>query len=277
MLVFPNCKINLGLHVVAKRPDGFHNIETVFYPVSWCDALEILENGEHQRAFTYSQSGIPIDGKPEENLLYRAWEIISKQKKLPPIKVHLHKNIPMGAGLGGGSSDAAYFINLLNSYFDLGYSDFEKMEIASRLGSDCAFFIKNKPVLAKEKGNVFSEVQVELDSYYILIVYPGIHSNTRDAYNGLVPIVPGNDPASIIKGTGIKEWKNLLVNDFEISIFKKYPGIKSLKESLYEAGAFYSSMSGSGSAVFGIFEKEPQLKFPATCLYYLQKPKGKIL
>jgi len=277
MLVFPNCKVNLGLHVVAKRPDGFHNIETVFYPLNWCDALEVIENSRPKEAFTYSQSGIPIAGAPEQNLIYKAWELISEEKDLPPVKVHLHKNIPMGAGLGGGSSDAAFFINLLNEQFDLGFTVAEKIRLASQLGSDCAFFINNRPVFAQGKGNEFSDSTIDLSSYYILAVYPAIHSNTKDAYEGLSPKIPKHDLASVITTHKIKEWKHSLVNDFESSLFKKYPEIKLLKENLYQSGAVYVSMSGSGSAVFGIFEHEPVLNFSSAFNYYLQKPLAKIL
>lgn len=277
MIVFPNCKINLGLHVVAKRPDGFHNIETVFYPVNWCDALEVLENKTSDEAFLYSQSGIQIAGPPEQNLLYKAWKIISQEKTLPHIKVHLHKNIPMGAGLGGGSSDAAYFINLLNSQFGLKYSVEEKIGIASQLGSDCAFFIENTPVFAKGKGNEFSELQLDLGNYFILVVYPKVHSNTKEAYEGLVPGPPQQDLLSVLKSAAVNEWKDTLVNDFENSLFKKQPVIKFLKEELYQGGALYASMSGSGSAVFGIFEKEPVLNLNQHYSSYLQKPLKKIL
>jgi len=275
MLVFPNCKINLGLHVVNKRPDVFHNIETVFYPVGWCDALEIIESNSDKK-FDFSQSGLIIEGSLENNIIYKAWQIISKEKKLPSVKVHLHKNIPMGAGLGGGSSDAAFFINLLNEKFELGYNPEEKINIASQLGSDCAFFITNNPVMAKGKGDQFHEIKIDLSSYYILIVYPAIHSNTKEAYQGLTPHQPVNDLKIIIQKP-ITDWKNLLVNDFEESIFKKYPQIKGLKEKLYAEGALYASMSGSGSAVFGIFDKEPGTQFPTPYRNYLQKPANKIL
>ncbi|PBQ34462.1 4-(cytidine 5'-diphospho)-2-C-methyl-D-erythritol kinase [Sphingobacteriaceae bacterium] len=276
MLVFPNCKINLGLHVVNKRTDGFHNIETVFYPVSWCDGLEVLENKESQEGFIFTESGIPIAGDPSQNLIYKAWEIIKTEKKLPALKVHLHKNIPMGAGLGGGSSDAAYFINLLNDQCDLNYTEEEKTGIASQLGSDCAFFIKNTPLFAKGKGNEFSEIKVDLSEYFIFLVYPNVHSNTKEAYDGLIPKHPDNDLGTIL-ASPLKEWKEKLVNDFEGSIFKKYPEVKVLKESMYAAGALYASMSGSGSAVFGIFEKEPIIHFPEHFSTYLQKPLKKIL
>lgn len=276
MLVFPNCKINLGLHVVAKRPDGFHNIETVFYPIDWCDALEVIENRQSSEPFVYSQSGIHIDAAPEQNLIHQAWKIIREEKNLPSMKVHLHKHIPMGAGLGGGSSDAAHFINLLSEQFGLGFSETERLNLASRIGADCAFFIRNRPVYAAGRGDVFSEVRVNLDSLYILVVYPNVHSNTKEAYDGLTPQKPKNDLLSLLK-LPVWQWSDLVVNDFEMSIFKKYPVIKLLKDDLYAAGALYASMSGSGSAVFGIFENEPVVKLPDNFKSYLQKPVEKIL
>ncbi|MCC6370448.1 MAG: 4-(cytidine 5'-diphospho)-2-C-methyl-D-erythritol kinase [Bacteroidia bacterium] len=276
MLVFPNSKINLGLHVTEKRNDGFHNIETVFYPVDWCDALEILE-ATGQKAFTLSQSGLVIDGDLENNLLFKAWQLLSNDYKIPPINVHLHKNIPMGAGLGGGSADAAFFMKALNQKFELEISDSDLATLVSVLGSDCAFFINNRPLLALEKGNVFSDIQVDLKSYFIALVYPNLHSNTKDAYAGLVPKKPIHNLKRIIENENLKNWKELLVNDFEESIFKKYPTVKLLKENLYARGALYASMSGSGSAVFGIFENEPVLNLDPSFKYCLQKPAANIL
>jgi 4-diphosphocytidyl-2-C-methyl-D-erythritol kinase len=277
MLLFPNCKINLGLHVTQKRNDGFHNIETVFYPINWCDALEMIENFEAKAPIMFTSTGLNINGDIRDNLIYKAWQLISAIKPLPPIKVHLHKNLPMGAGLGGGSADAAFFINMLNQKFELNFSVEEKIEIASKLGSDCAFFIENKPVLAKEKGNVFSEIKVDLSQYYILVVYPGIHSNTKDAYQNLTPKIPLNNLKSIIETKPIVEWKDLLVNDFEASIFKIYPQINELKQLLYQSGAIYASLSGSGSAVFGIFDEKPDLALKKDFEYFLQKPISKVL
>jgi 4-diphosphocytidyl-2-C-methyl-D-erythritol kinase len=277
MLVFPNCKINLGLHVTAKRPDGFHNIETVFYPISWCDALEVIENKKTAAAFQLSQSGIAIEGDVKSNILYKAWEIIASEKKLPPLSVHLHKHIPMGAGLGGGSADAAYFINLLNEQFQLAYTPAQKLSLAARLGSDCAFFIHNHPVLAEGRGNEFSDIRVDLSAYYILLVYPAVHCNTKEAYEGLVPKAPQQHLRTVLGSHAISNWKDVLVNDFEGPAFKKHPAIQALKNSLYTNGALYAAMSGSGSTVFGIFERQPTLNFPAGYCYYLQKPLAKVL
>jgi 4-diphosphocytidyl-2-C-methyl-D-erythritol kinase len=276
VLTFPNCKINLGLHVTSKRPDGFHDIETVFYPVSWCDALEvIIENGPDK--FRFSQTGLRIEGSYKENLIYKAWELISAGKDLPNLKVHLHKNIPMGAGLGGGSSDCATFINQLNKQFSLGFNMQEKLALASRLGSDCAFFIHNTPLYARGRGDEFGPVRIDLSKYYILVVYPHCHSNTRDAYQGLQPGPPAGELRGIIENEPVNAWRDLLVNDFEKDIFKKLPAIKVLKEQLYGNGAVYASLSGSGSAVYGLFSHQPDIAFPASYSTFLQKPASLIL
>ncbi|MBL7931382.1 MAG: 4-(cytidine 5'-diphospho)-2-C-methyl-D-erythritol kinase [Bacteroidia bacterium] len=277
MVVFPNCKINLGLHVVEKRQDGFHNIETVFYPVKWCDALEVIENTSSTEQFKFSQSGLSIDVVPEQNILYKTWKLVSEVAKFPNIQVHLHKNIPMGAGLGGGSANAAFFINLLDSKFNLQLPDSKKFFIASQLGSDCSFFINNKPVFASGKGDEFQTISCDLSSYYILVVMPPVHSNTREAYDGLTPVKPQKDLKDLVERLPVKDWKGLIKNDFELSIFKKYPSVKTLKESLYENGAVYASMSGSGSAVYGIFENNPEIRVPDDYRYFLQMPDKKIL
>lgn len=271
MLVFPNCKINLGLNVVKKRDDGFHDLETVFYPVKWCDALEVIEN-ESEEPFKLSVSGLKVEGSESDNLIYNAWKLITELKKLPPVKVHLHKNIPMGAGIGGGSSDAVFFVHLLDNKFDLKLTFDQKKSLASKLGSDCAFFLNSTPVFATGTGNVFSDIKLDLSSYYILLVHPGIHSNTKEAFNGLQPKKPAFDLKKKIETTPVNSWKDFLTNDFEATIFKKYPEIEALKNRLYQSGALYASMSGSGSAVYGIFDKKPALEFKTPYKYYLQLP-----
>ena len=190
MLIFPNAKINLGLNVTEKRKDGFHNIETIFYPIDWCDALEVIETKNKDLPFEMSMSGLSVLGDVKSNLIYKAWEQLAQLKNIPPLSVHLHKHIPMGAGLGGGSADAAFFLNLMNSQFDLNLTETTLISIANSLGSDCAFFLKNQPVIATQKGNVFSEIKIDLSKYFILIVFPSIHSNTKDAYDGITPQFP---------------------------------------------------------------------------------------
>ena len=258
MICFPNAKINLGLNVTEKRADGFHNIETIFYPIGWNDALEITETTNSSSDFNLQLSGIPIHGNIEDNLLYKAYQLIKKIKTLPSIQVHLHKALPMGAGLGGGSADAAFFINLLNEQFTLHLSESERIEIAKKLGSDCAFFITNKPVFAYDKGDVFKSIDLDLSYYYIAIVYPNIHSNTKEAYSLVKPIAPKHSILDVIKQP-IQTWKTDLINDFEISIVNKYPIVQKTKQDLYDCGALYASMSGSGSAVFGLFDHYPTI------------------
>ncbi len=259
MICFPNAKINLGLSVTQKRADGFHNIETIFYPVGWCDALEIHETKQTNSDFKLQLSGLPIHGELHDNLLYKAYLAIKKIKTVPQIEVHLHKNIPMGAGLGGGSADAAFFINLLNTTFQLQLTDLEKITIAKTLGSDCAFFIHNTPTFAFNKGDEFNNVIIDLSKYYIAVIYPHVHSNTADAYRLIKPQLPSYSILDAIQQP-IAEWKEKLLNDFETSIFTKYPIVEQVKNELYACGALYACMSGSGSAVFGIFEHEPNIK-----------------
>lgn len=277
MLVFPNSKINLGLNITQKRADGFHDIETVFYPVSWRDALEVIENEDSEELFTFSQSGILIEGNKQDNLIYKAWQLLSEIKPIPAIKVHLHKNIPMGAGLGGGSADAAFFIELIDKKFEFNLSYGQKSGLAAKLGSDCSFFIKNSPVLATGRGDSFTDIKVDLSKYYILTVYPGIHSNTKEAYGNCIPMQPEKDLRSVIEKMHISEWKDHLKNDFESTVFIKYPQIKALKDTFYKSGAIYACMSGSGSSVFGIFDKQPQINLDKNYSFYLQTPASKIL
>ncbi len=259
MICFPNAKINLGLHIVEKRNDGFHNIETVFYPIVWKDILEVVENKKCEATSSKCELyefGKKIDGDISQNIIIKAYQLLYLKVKLPPVKVYLYKNIPMGAGLGGGSSDAAFFIKLLNDKFELNLNDVQLVEIASELGSDCAFFIKNKPVFAFEKGNKFKNCTIDLSSYSIITIFPNIHSNTKLAYSRVSPKKPIVDLEEIITTSKPENWKSMLVNDFESSVFYHFPEIKNLKDKLYELGAIYASLSGSGSAVYGIFEKQ---------------------
>ncbi len=258
MICFPNAKINLGLHITEKRNDGFHNIETVFYPIGWKDIVEVLENKNCKDAYNKCELfeyGKKIDGDISQNIIIKAYHLLNSKINIPPVQVYLYKNIPMGAGLGGGSSDAAFFIKLLNQKFELNLNEEQLVDIASELGSDCAFFIKNKPVYAYEKGNKFKNCTVDLSNYSIITIFPNIHSNTKLAYSRVTPKKPIVDLEEIITTTKPENWKSLLVNDFESSVFYHFPEIKNLKDKLYYLGAVYASLSGSGSAVYGIFEK----------------------
>jgi 4-diphosphocytidyl-2-C-methyl-D-erythritol kinase len=274
MLVFSSCKINLGLHIVEKRSDGFHNIETVFYPLSWCDAIEVLESTDNQQ-FKINFSGISIPGDSKDNILVKAYDLVKKDHALPAIRVHLFKNVSMGAGLGGGSANAVNFIHLLDKKFDLKIAASKKMEYAKQLGSDCAFFVEKKAVLAKEKGDVFEPVKIDLSNYYILVVYPNVHSDTKMAYAGVMPKKPLQNIKTIIETKPIEQWKGNLTNDFENSVFKQLPQLKILKEDLYRSGAIYASMSGSGSAVFGIFKQKPTIDLKNYTVF-LQEPHSKV-
>jgi 4-diphosphocytidyl-2-C-methyl-D-erythritol kinase len=252
MISFPNAKINIGLNVVSKRADGYHNLETIFYPVGLADALEITL--ADQTAF--SSSGIAIDGRAENNLVYKAYGLLKKEYDLPPVKMHLHKVIPFGAGLGGGSSDAAFALKMLNSFLNLGISGTELEVLAAQIGADCPFFIHNKSCFAEGIGDVLHPVELDLSAYKIVIVKPKVSVSTPEAYKNIVPKTSAFKLQDIVH-LPIEEWKQNIQNDFEESVFPVYPEIAELKEKLYQAGALYAAMSGSGSAVFAIFRHLP--------------------
>lgn len=258
MIVFPNIKINLGLSITEKRPDGYHNLETVFYPVALEDALEIRTLPEAEKKITLHQYGMEIAGNPEDNLVAKAYSLLDKEFHLPPVEIHLYKHIPSGAGLGGGSSDAAFMLKLLNEQFHLNLSE-ERLEIyAATLGADCAFFIKNKPVYAEGIGNIFSPIELSLRGYQIMIVKPDVFVSTREAFANIHPHHPEHPVKEVIRRP-VAEWKDRLINDFEASVFPQHPVIGEIKQELYNQGAIYASMSGSGSSVFGLFVPDTTL------------------
>jgi 4-diphosphocytidyl-2-C-methyl-D-erythritol kinase len=267
MLSFPNCKINLGLQILNKREDGFHNLETVFYPLALKDALEIIPNPNINTEIEFTVTGLTVTGDATDNLCVKAYHLVKKYfPQLPPVKIHLHKAIPMGAGVGGGSADAAFMLKLLNDKFKLLISTEQLMNYALQLGSDCPFFIINKPCFATGRGEVLEAVPVDLSAYKIVLINPGIHVNTGWAFTQLGGILqqPNRHQKSVkdIIYQPIETWKADLANDFETPVFTAHPQIKELKESLYHQGAIYAAMSGSGSSVFGIFDKsvEPVFK-----------------
>jgi 4-diphosphocytidyl-2-C-methyl-D-erythritol kinase len=260
MICFPNAKINIGLNIIEKRDDGFHNIQSVMYPVALKDALEIIANQETDEQILFSSSGIHIPGDPSTNLILKAYHLIAQDYSLPRIKVHLHKHIPIGAGLGGGSSDAAFFIRLLNNKFELGLSWGEMHHYARQLGSDCSFFISNKPAFAEGKGDQYESLNLNMSGYHFVLVYPNIHINTAKAYSGTKPGIPARSLEEDIIHVPVDQWKQFIHNDFEDSIFPQFPEIKALKEKLYSAGAIYAAMSGSGSTLYGIFKNKTDLK-----------------
>lgn len=256
MLLYPNAKINLGLNVVEKREDGYHNIETVFYPIGLSDIIEILPS-ESCSDYSFSSAGIEIKGDPEDNLIVKAFWLLKSECYFPPVDISFVKQIPFGAGLGGGSADAAFVLKGLNELFELKFTPRKLEKLASRLGADCPVFIKNKPVFATGIGDVFTPIKLSLKGKFLLLVKPDIHVSTPEAYSLVKPEKPEYSLVEMIKKP-ISEWKDIVKNDFELSVFTKYPPIAVIKQKLYDMGAVYASMSGSGSSVYGIFEEIPE-------------------
>jgi len=263
MITFPCAKINLGLNIVEKRTDGYHNLETVFYPIPLYDALEIKHMGEEFPSLVdcdLKVTGNIVDCNEADNLVIKAYNLLAKDYKLPRVHAHLFKYIPSQAGLGGGSSDAAYMIRLLDERFRLNIGKAEMERYAAKLGADCAFFISSEPVFATGIGNVFSPIKgirEILKGYYITIIKPNVAVSTKEAYANIIPHKPKMCCRDIIKRP-IETWRDLLVNDFEESVFKLHPEVENIKNKLYEQGAIYAAMSGSGSSLFAIFKTEPQ-------------------
>jgi 4-diphosphocytidyl-2-C-methyl-D-erythritol kinase len=258
MVVFPKAKINIGLRIVERRPDGFHNIETFFYPVEFADALEFVVRKESRRNDSLRVTGVMDETDPENNLVMKAVKLMRGSFDFPGIRIHLHKAIPVGAGLGGGSSDAAGMLKALNRYFGFGLNSEELRSFAQRLGSDAPFFIDATPSFAEGVGNILSELPLDLSRYHIMLFNPGLNISTADAYAGCLP-----DPAGLslrqLLALPVEEWRGRVMNDFERNIFRNYPRVGELKTALYDAGALYASMSGSGSVVYGIFSEVPDL------------------
>ncbi len=268
MVVFPNGKINIGLQVVEKRNDGYHNIQTIFYPINTRDIVEIITINS-DKEITYTQSGLHIDGNTDHNLCVKAYQLLKRDfNHLPHIQLHLHKAIPMGAGLGGGSADGAFTLKLLNNKYQLNLSESQLISYALELGSDCPFFILNRASYATARGENLNPINLDLSDYKILIINPGIHVNTGWAFSQLTPHHPDLDLIEAVSKP-VCEWKNRITNDFEPSVFKMHPSIAELKSHLYEHGALYASMSGSGSSVYGIFDKSfnAEIKIPETYFY----------
>ena len=257
MVTFPKSKINLGLRITGKREDGYHDIETIFYPVGLCDALEIVLNlGGNEDHLTVT--GINSTDLSQDNMVLTAVRKLRGLFDLPSLKIHLHKMIPSGAGLGGGSSDAASTIRLINRFFDLSMNSSEMREIALTIGSDCPFFIDSTPSYATGRGERLQSVEVSMDKMHIVLLNRGISVSTREAYSRCVPGIPAIKLTDAVRKP-IYEWNEALINDFEKTVFSRYPEIKALRDGLYKAGAAFSSMSGSGSTVYGIFSQRPEL------------------
>lgn len=260
MICFPNAKINLGLNVVSKRDDGYHNIETVFYPIGLKDALEVMPSKD-KLPYRLFSTGLDIGGQPQNNLVIKALSLLGAEKQIPNIDIHLLKTIPSGAGLGGGSSDGAFMLALLNETYTLGYTHQELHQFALKLGADCPFFLKNKPAFATGIGDQLEAIDLSLQDYFLVVVKPDIFVSTQEAYADIVPKQPVMSLREIAK-MPIHDWHNHMHNDFETSIFKKHPSIGAIKQNLYDNGALYASMSGSGTSVYGFFEEKPTLSFP---------------
>jgi len=251
MVIFPNCKINLGLRIIRRRDDGYHDLETVFYPLPLCDILEAVQAPDLE----YNFSGRHIPGDPLANLAVRAYQLLKKDiQDLPFIQIHLHKKIPIGGGLGGGSADGAFMLSLLNAQFRLGLDAGRLMEYALRLGSDCPFFLINRPCLGQGRGEVLEPLPLDLSAYSFLLVHPGIHISTAKAFSRCNPR-PGGPGLKTVVSQPPAEWRNTLVNDFESPVFAEHPVLHEIKKELYARGAIYAGMTGSGSCLFGIFEK----------------------
>ncbi len=259
MISFPNAKINLGLSVLSKRSDGFHELETIFYPIRLKDGLEIIGGNKEHKEVAFSTSGIEINGDSSQNICLKAYQLLKNDfPRLPSIQMHLHKAIPIGAGLGGGSADGAFTLLLSNEKFNLQLSEEQLLQYALKLGSDCAFFIINKPCHAKGRGEILEQLELNLDDYKIVVVYPNIHINTGWAFSQLQNFTSADTLKEIIEKP-VQQWRDLLKNDFEEVVFAKFPAIKQIKDQLYNAGAIYASMSGSGSTVYGLFSSAPSL------------------
>lgn len=259
MVISTNCKINLSLSVLKRRIDGFSEIETVLFPINGelCDIVELIRGEE----LKFSSSGIKVNCNDSDNLCVKAFSLMQQRFELPPVKIHLHKTIPFGAGLGAGSANAVGVLKMCNDVFSLKLTDEQLEEIAGELGSDTAFFVKNRSAIARGRGEILTPIEINLSGYYILLVKPNVGVSTADAYRAVTPQIPQILPSEAIKKP-IEEWYSILKNDFETPIFRQLPALEIIKQEMYRAGAIYASMSGSGSTIYAIFKERPELKFP---------------
>lgn len=270
MYTLPNAKINIGLNVVSRRPDGYHDLQTVFYPIPLTDSLELKDGSKWDDDCVLVLSGLKVEGRKEDNLVFRVFASLQKEFHLPPTIIFLSKHIPTGAGLGGGSSDAAFTMMMANEKFRLGLTEGEMEERLSAFGSDCPFFVRNKPVYAEGTGNIFSEISVDLKGWFFVLVKPPISVSTRQAYDGIHPTLPAISLMDMLATTPVSGWRDNIHNDFEPSVFLAHPKIAAIKSTLYDMGATYASMSGSGSAVYGLFPfpvENAQAVFPESFIF----------
>ncbi len=255
MIFFPNAKINIGIYITDKRNDGYHNLETIFYPISLTDILEIQKQKTNQRIFNNTGIRLPVSAK--QNLCYRAYQLMQQQHSIPEADFHLHKIIPYGAGLGGGSSDASFTLKALNQLFRLNLKDDKLKNMAEQIGSDCPFFIDNKPSIAWEKGNKTEPIHLSIKGLHLLLVIPDIQIDTQTAYKGIKPRKREKSLKEVVLNEPVEKWNDKVTNDFEGHILKAYPLLKQIKHILAEMGAVFTSLSGSGSAIYGLFREKP--------------------
>lgn len=255
MVTFPNAKINIGLYITGKRPDGYHNLVSCFFPAPWHDVLEVVESNQ----LSFESSGFAIPGNADDNLCLKAYHLLAADFDLPPVSIYLLKKIPIGAGLGGGSADATFMLKACNELFNLKIEYPQLETYAGKLGSDCPFFVKNQPVIARGTGNEFEAIHLDLKGKYLVMVNPAVHVSTAEAYGGLQGYSAEPDLTTWLQ-MPLPEWQTRVKNDFEASVFQQYPAIAEVKKKLYELGALYASMSGSGATVFGIFDRETEVK-----------------
>lgn len=258
MIYFPNAKINLGLNIVSKRADGYHNLETIFYPIAIKDGLEVIINDDLKHD-VFIAEGIQVQGREEDNLVMKALQLMRQHYSFPFVEVHLLKKIPFGAGIGGGSADAAFMLRLVNDMFELNVFKEELAKLAVQLGADCPFFIYNKPMYAEGIGEKLEEIELSLYNYHLVLVKPDTFVSTKDAFSKIVPTIPSINLREVAK-LPVNEWRDVMKNDFEKSVFSLHPEVEEIKNKLYSLGAVYASMSGSGSSVYGIFEKESKIE-----------------
>lgn len=258
MIYFSPAKINLGLQILERRKDGYHNLRSVMYPIPLCDIIEISQLPGQDVPVKFSESGASSDAEMQNNLCIKAWKLMSSEGDLPPLAIHLHKQIPVGAGLGGGSSNASTVLTGINALSGFPASPDRLKELAEQLGSDCPFFLQTEPMMMEGRGEILSRVDISLKSFYLVVLFPGKPVSTAEAYGSVSPRVPEQDLGHLIS-LPLFRWRDQVVNDFEESIFDLHPQLRSLKLALYSAGALYASMSGSGSSLYGIFEKRPDL------------------
>lgn len=258
MIFFAPAKINIGLQIIERREDGFHNLQSIMLPVGLCDILEIRRSTHGKKNLRFGQSGIQIGSLKEKNLCVRAWELFSSEAILPPVELHLHKQIPVGSGLGGGSSNATATLKGLNILAETPLPKEKLHEMAAQLGSDCPFFLHGEPMMMEGRGEILSPVTLHMDQLHLVLLYPALQVSTAEAYSGVKPIQHDIHLRELIRES-MDQWRELVVNDFEHSVFDRHPELDQLKQSLYQAGALYASLSGSGSSLYGLFPESPDL------------------